>query len=169
MESLERTLAQHPFLAGLDRRYLRQLLDLASPKSFKACEMIFLEGKSANTFYLIAKGKVEIETSLLGCESVSIQTLGAGEVLGWSWLLPPYEYHYSARAVEPTQALALDGRSLRGRCEEDHDLGYEMMKRFALVIVQRLAATRARYLSFPDPTPARETPEPWNPFRDREE
>jgi CRP-like cAMP-binding protein len=168
MESLEQALARHPFLAGLDRRYLRHLLGLASKKSFKASEMIFHEGKPANTFYLLTRGQVEIETPLLGCEAVPIQTLGEGEVLGWSWLLPPYEYHYSARAVEPTEAIALDGKALRGRCEEDHDLGYEMMKRFALVIVQRLAATRARYLSFTDPTPARESPQLWGPFQDRE-
>jgi CRP-like cAMP-binding protein len=168
MESLERTLAQHSFLAGLDRRHLRPLLGLASLKGFKAFETIFQEGKPANTLYLIARGKVQVETPLLGCEAVPIQTLGAGEVLGWSWLLPPYEYHYSARAVEPTEAIALDGRALRGRCEEDHDLGYEMMKRFALVIVQRLAATRAAYLSFPDPTPAKEGPQLWGPFQERE-
>jgi CRP-like cAMP-binding protein len=168
MESLERTLAQHPFLAGLDRRYLRQLLSIASGKSFKPLAIIFHEGKPANTFYLIVKGKVELETPLLGCDAVPIQTLGPGEVLGWSWLLPPYEYHYSARAVEATEAIALDGRALRGRCEEDHDLGYELMKRFALVIVQRLAATRARFLSFPDPTPVKESPDPWGPFHERE-
>jgi CRP-like cAMP-binding protein len=83
--------------------------------------------------------------------------LGEGEVLGWSWLLPPYQWHYSARAIEPTQVIALDGAELRTRCEQDHDLGYEIMKRFALVIVQRLEATRARFLSFPDPGPASES------------
>jgi len=140
MESLQETLAQHPFLAGLDRRYLGQLAALASPKSFKALQMIFHEGDPANECYLICKGKVEIETNLLGCDGIRIETLGAGEVLGWSWLLPPYQLHYSARAIESTQVVALDGKALRTRCEEDHDLGYEMMKRFALVIVQRLAA-----------------------------
>jgi CRP/FNR family cyclic AMP-dependent transcriptional regulator len=169
MESLERALAQHPFLAGLDRRYVRQLLGLASAKKFEPFEVIFHEGNPANTLYLIVKGKVEIETPLLGCAAVPIQALGPGEVLGWSWLLPPYEYHYSARAVEPTEAIALDGRALRGRCEEDHDLGYELMKRFALVIVQRLAATRARFLSFPDPAPAVESPDLWGPFHEGEE
>ena len=159
MESLERTIPQHPFLAGLDRRYARQLAGLASPKSFGAHQMIFYEGQPANEFYLICKGKVAIETALLGCESLVIQTLGPGEVLGWSWLLPPYEWHYSARAAEPTEVIALDGRALRSRCEEDHDLGYEMMKRFALVIVQRLAATRARLLHYPDPQPADEGPD----------
>jgi CRP-like cAMP-binding protein len=160
MESLERTLAQHPFLAGLDRRYSRQLAGLASHKSFDAHQMICYEDHPANEFYLICRGKVAIETAVLGCESIVIQTLGPGEVLGWSWLLPPYAWHYSARAAEPTEVVALDGKSLRTRCEEDHDLGYQMMKRFALVIVQRLAATRARLLHYPDPTPAEESLDP---------
>jgi CRP-like cAMP-binding protein len=154
MESLERPLAQHPFLAGLDRRHLRQLAGLTSNKKFNALQMIFHEGDPANEFYLIGKGKVALETALLGCDAIQIQALGEGEVLGWSWLLPPYQWHYSARAIEPTQVIALDGAALRALCEQDHDLGYEMMKRFALVIVQRLAATRARFLSFPDPRPA---------------
>jgi CRP/FNR family transcriptional regulator, cyclic AMP receptor protein len=158
MEPLERPLAQHAFLAGLDRRYLRQLAGLASHKSFKTLQMIFHEGDPANELYLICKGKVALETALLGCDAIQIQALGEGEVLGWSWLLPPYQWHYSARALEPTQAIALDGAALRALCERDHDLGYEMMKRFALVIVQRLAATRARFLSFPDPSPEPESP-----------
>ena len=164
METPERTLAHHPFLAGLDRRCLGQLARLASPKSFPAHHVIFHEGDPANECYLICEGKVGIETALLGCDGIVIQTLGPGEVLGWSWLLPPHECHYSARALEATEAVALDGRALRKRCEEDHDLGYEMMKRFALVIVQRLAATRARLLYYPDPTPAQEVPDVW-PFR----
>jgi CRP-like cAMP-binding protein len=153
MEPLERLLAQHPFLAGLDRRHLAQLARLASPKSFHALQKIFDEGDAANELYLICKGKVAIETVLLGCDAIQIQTLGEGEVLGWSWLLPPYRWHYSARATEPTQVIALDGATLRKLCEQDHDLGYEMMRRFALVIVQRLAATRARFLNFRDPGP----------------
>jgi CRP-like cAMP-binding protein len=157
MKSLERPLAQHAFLAGLDKRYLRQLTELACNKSFQAQEMIFHEGIQANEFYLLCKGRVALETALLGCDAIPIQTLGEGEVLGWSWLLPPYQWHYSARAIEPTQVIALDGAALRTLCEQDHDLGYEMMKRFALVIVQRLAATRARFLSFPDPHPAHES------------
>jgi CRP-like cAMP-binding protein len=160
MESLKQTLAQHPFLAGLDPRYLGQLAAHATPKRFEALQMIFHEGDPANEWYLICQGKVGIETALFGCDGIRIETLGAGEVLGWSWILPPYELHYSARAIEPTQAIALDGKALVARFEKDHDLGYEMMKRFALVIVHRLAATRARSLKFPDPTPAKETYEP---------
>ena len=164
MESLEGALAQHPFLAKLDRRHLRQLTDLASPKSFAAQQMIFHEGQPANEFYLVCGGKVGIETALFGCDAIVIQTQSAGDVVGWSWLLPPYQWHYSARALEPTEVIALDGKALRARCEEDHGLGYEFMKRFALVIVQRLVATRAQMLHIPDHAAPQEVPDPW-PFR----
>ena len=92
----------------------------------------------------------------VGCDGIRIDNLGPGEVLGWSWILPPYELHYSARALEPTEVIALDGKGLVALFEKDHDLGYEMMKRFAQVIVRRLAATRARTVKLPDPTPAEE-------------
>jgi CRP/FNR family cyclic AMP-dependent transcriptional regulator len=161
METLERTLARHPFLAGLGHRALGQLARIASPRTFPAHHLIFHEGDPADECYLIAKGKVGIETAVLGCDGIVLQTLGAGEVLGWSWLLPPHEFHYSARALEATEAVALDGKALRDCCDKDHDLGYELMKRFAVVIVQRLAATRARLLHFPDPAPAREVPDVW--------
>jgi CRP-like cAMP-binding protein len=141
----------------MDERCLGPLAGLASPKSFEAGQIIFHEGDPARECYLICKGKVAIETAMMGCGGIQIETLGEGEVLGWSWLLPPYELHYSARAMEPTQAIALDGKALRGRCEQDHDLGYELMKRFAVVIARRLAATRARFTSFPDHAPVDES------------
>src|SRR5262249_2650880 len=116
-----------------------------------------------NECYLVCRGKVGIETAVLGCEAVVIQTQAAGDVVGWSWLLPPYEWHYDARALEPTEVIALDGKALRGRSEEDHDLGYEIMKRFARVIVRRPVATRERLLHFPDSTAPQQVPDPW-PF-----
>jgi len=162
VESLERTVAQHRFLADLDKRHLQRLARFASNRSFKALEMIFSEGDEANECYLIGNGRVALEMPLLGCEGIRIQELGEGDVLGWSWLLPPYQWHFSARAVEPTQVIALDGRALRTRCEEDHDLGYELLKRFSQVVVQRLVATRMHFLNFSGPRP---TYEPAVPVR----
>jgi CRP-like cAMP-binding protein len=158
MEPLEQTLAQHPFLAGLDSRYLRQLACFASGKQFKPLQMIFYEGDDAKQFYLIREGKVAIEMPMLGCDAIQIQVLGPGDALGWSWLLPPYHWHFSARAVEPTQVIALDGQALRAKCEADHHLGYEVLKRFAQVVVQRLEATRTRVLNLPGAEPASEGP-----------
>jgi CRP/FNR family transcriptional regulator, cyclic AMP receptor protein len=160
MQSLEQTLAQHPFLAGLDRRYLGQLAAHATSKRFEAHQMIFREGQPAKEWYLICQGQVGIETALLGCDGIRIDSLGPGEVLGWSWILPPYELHYSARALQPTEVIALDGKKVIALFEKDHDLGYEMMKRFAQVIVRRLAATRARSVRLPDPSPAEEATGP---------
>ena len=151
MESFKQSLSQHPFFQGLDSGHLRKLARIASSKSFPAHQMIFYEGEKANEFYLISEGKVAIEMPLFGCEDIQIQTLGKGDVLGWSWLFPPYQWHFSARTLEPTQAIAMDGESLRTLCEEDHHLGYDVVKRFAQVMVQRLEATRVRFLSFPDP------------------
>ena len=149
MESLERALAQHPFLADLDRRYLQRLVRFVSKRSFKALQMLFHEGDEANECYLICEGRVALEMPILGCDAIRIQDVAEGEVLGWSWLLPPYQWHFSARAVAPTQVIALDGRALRNRFEEDHDLGYELLKRVAQVVVQRPEATRLRVLNLP--------------------
>jgi CRP-like cAMP-binding protein len=158
MQSLEQALAEHPFLTGVDHRYLGRLAAHATLKGFVAHQMIFHEGHPAKEWYLLRGGKVAIETVLLGCDGIRIDTLGPGEVLGWSWILPPYELHYSARALEPTEVIALDGKALVALFEQDHDLGYEMMKRFAQVIARRLAATRARAVKLPAPTAAEEAP-----------
>ena len=77
---------------------------------------------------------------------MAIQSLKEGEVLGWSWMIPPYKWHFDARAFDLTRAIALDGACLREKCEEDHDLGYELMSRFALIIAQRLEATRLQLM-----------------------
>jgi CRP-like cAMP-binding protein len=75
-----------------------------------------------------------------------LATLGEGEILGWSWLLPPYQWKLHAHALEPTRAIALDGKCLRAKCEQNHDLGYEILKRFAQIMEQRLEATRLQLL-----------------------
>jgi CRP/FNR family cyclic AMP-dependent transcriptional regulator len=145
-ESLERILGEHPFFKGLKKAYLQLFVDCASNVRFNAGETIFREGEDADKFYLIRQGKVALETSAPQRGSVIIQTLGEGEVLGWSWLVAPYRWRFSARATELTRAIALDGKCLRGNSEEDHDLGYELMKRAAQIMEQRLQATRLQLL-----------------------
>jgi CRP-like cAMP-binding protein len=144
VESLERVLAQYSFFKGLDERHLRQLAECASHKRFNASQVIFHEGGDADQCYLIQQGLVAIETPMLGCEAIQVEALGEGEIVGWSWLLPPYHWHFTARAIEPTQAIALDGKALRARCDQDHSLGYELLKRFAQVVMHRLEATRSQ-------------------------
>jgi CRP-like cAMP-binding protein len=146
METLEPILAQHPFLKELEPRHLRILVGCASNVRFNAGQILFHEGEEANQFYMIRQGKVAVEILAPELGPITIQTVGEGDVLGWSWLIPPYRWRFDARAVELTRAITLDGKCLRQKSEEDHDLGYELLKRFSGIIVERLEAARLQLL-----------------------
>lgn len=146
METLERIIAEHPFFAGLDNGFTRLMVSCASNVRFKTGEYILREGDPANTFYLIREGKVAVELFAPQHKPIIVSTLGVGEILGWSWLLPPFQWKFNARAVEDTRVIALDGKCLRSKCEENHDLGYEVLKRFAQIIERRLEGTRLQLL-----------------------
>jgi CRP/FNR family cyclic AMP-dependent transcriptional regulator len=141
--------ARHPFLTGLTSHQYRLLTDCAMMTNFEPGELIFREGDPANRFYLIQSGKVALESCASRDGVTLIQTVGAGEVLGWSWLFPPYYWHFDARAVEATKAIFFYGTPLRAECEADHDLGYELIRRMAEVMMQRLQATRRQLLHLP--------------------
>jgi CRP-like cAMP-binding protein len=104
------------------------------------------EGEEANQFYLIRQGQVAIEISPPQKRAIVVDTIGEGEILGWSWLLPPYHWKFHARATEAVRAIALDGKCLRTKCEQNHDLGYELLKRFSQIMSRRLDATRLQLL-----------------------
>ena len=146
MRTLEPIIAEHPFFRGLKPEHLQVVVGCASNVRFNAETFIFREGEEAKQFYLIRQGRVGLEIYVPERGPVTIQTISAGDVLGWSWLFPPYRWHFDARALELTRAIAFDGECLRTKCEEDHDLGYELMKRFAHIIMQRLQATRIQLL-----------------------
>lgn len=116
------------------------------PTRFKADELIFREGDVANRFYLIVAGKVALESPDSNGRVVLLQTVGNSELLGWSWMFSSYIWHLHARAVEPTEAIFFYGTRLRELCETDHGLGYEMFKRVAEVMMQRLQRTRGLLL-----------------------
>lgn len=147
METLRVLVAQHSFAKGLDARYLDLLEGCASNVVFKAGEFIFREDQDADNFYLIRHGKVALEVYSPESGAIPITTVGKGDVLGWTWLFPPYRAQFDARAIELTRALVLDGKCLRRKCEQDHELGYELMKRVAQIVVQRLEATRLQLLN----------------------
>jgi len=146
METLEPILAKHPFLKGLEPRHLKILVGCASNVRFSAGQFLFHEGEEANEFYMIREGKVAVQIQGAERGPIIVQTIGEGEVLGWGWLIPPYRWRFDGKALELTRAIALDGKCLRTKSEEDHDLGYELLKRFAGIIVQRLEATRLQLL-----------------------
>jgi CRP-like cAMP-binding protein len=146
LKTLEAVLAEHPFLNGMKPEHLATLAASAMQTDFAPGELIFREGEIANRFYLIEHGKVALEAPTLESGVVPIQMLGDSDVLGWSWLFPPYYWHFNARAVEPTAAIFLYGTRLREQCEQDHEFGYELMKRVCQVLIQRLQATRQKLL-----------------------
>ncbi len=146
MENLENILKEHPFLKGMTSKHIKLLVGCASNVAFKAGEYIFREGEDAEKFYFVRHGRVVVETFVPQKGAILIRSRHEGEILGWSWLVPPYKWHFDARAIEVTRAIALDGKCLRQKCEEDHDLGYEIMKRFALIIAERLEATRLQLM-----------------------
>ncbi|HET6414046.1 MAG TPA: cyclic nucleotide-binding domain-containing protein [Anaeromyxobacter sp.] len=140
METLERIIAEHPFFSGLESYYLGLLVGCAKNVRFEAGTYIFKEGEEANEFYLIRAGKVALEIFAPQRKPIIVSTRGEGQVVGWSWLLPPYQWRFHCRAVENTRAFALDGKCLRAKCEQNHDLGYELLKRFAQVIEEQVVA-----------------------------
>jgi len=146
MQTLEPILAEHPFLKGLESQYIKLLVGCASNVRFNAGQHIFREGEEANQFYMIRQGKVAIEILAAERGPIIVETIGEGDVLGWSWLIPPYRWRFDARALELTRAIALDGKCLRAKSEEDHNLGYELLKRFSSIIVDRFEATRLQLL-----------------------
>jgi CRP-like cAMP-binding protein len=134
--------AEHPFLKGFKTQHLQLLAANALPAHFQAGEVIFREGEMANRFYLLTEGAVVLETYAKDRSGTLVDKIGAGDVLGWSWLFPPYYWRMDARAVEPTNAIFFYGTRLRLEAEQDHDLGYELMRRVAAVAIHRLQAAR---------------------------
>ena len=146
METLEPILAEHPFFSGLERKYLQLVTGCAANVRFERGEYLFRDGEEANQFYVIREGRVALQIFIPGSGPQAIDTYSKGEVVGWSWLLPPYHWHYDARATESVRAISLDGKCLREKCQDDHDLGFELVTRFAHLIDKRLDATRLQLL-----------------------
>lgn len=142
LTSIAESLAAVPSFEGIPRKYLDLISGCASNIHFQQGKFILLEGREARHFYVIREGKVAIETAAGNRNAITIETLTAGDVLGWSWLVPPYRWQFDARAVTAVSAIAFDAVCLREKCELDTDFGYEILKRFAEIMSQRLTATR---------------------------
>jgi len=146
IQTLEPSIHELPFFSDLADPHLKLLMSCAENVHFPAQHYIFREGDPANKFYVIRDGLVSVELYIPGRGVAIVQTVGQGEVVGWSWVSPPYRWHFEARTLLETSALVFDANWLRSKWKEDHDFGYEMMKRFADVIATRLDATRLQLL-----------------------
>lgn len=146
MKTLEDLLGEHPFFEGLDPQHIHLIAGCASNVVFEEGEQIFKEGDDANYFYVVRHGRVALDVFVPRRGPVTILSVEDGDVLGWSWMFPPYKWHFDARAVELTRAAAFDARCLREKYEQDPKLGFEMMKRFAQVMLDRMNVSRLQLL-----------------------
>jgi CRP/FNR family cyclic AMP-dependent transcriptional regulator len=154
MQTMEEVLGSHPFFAGLNAGAMRLIAGCASNVHFAEGEFLFEEGHEANQFWVIRRGRVAMQLESPGQGAIVTDTMDEGEVVGWSWLVPPYRFFADGRAVTPVSATALDGACLRGKCEADPELGYQLLKRVTSVMYQRLQSTRIRLLDLYGTQPA---------------
>jgi CRP-like cAMP-binding protein len=146
MNTLEPILKQHPFFAGLADADLALITGCAKNVRFNAGDSLAKEGQPADEFFLLREGRVAVGIPSPQGGRVLVETLDAGEVVGWSWLFPPYAWQFDVTAITPVRALSLDGLCLRRKCDADPRLGYDLMKRFSRVMGDRLDATRLQLL-----------------------
>jgi len=146
MRTLRQYLPEHPFFAGLDDASMDLVVGCAQNVRFRAGEVLFRTGEPANTFFVIREGRVALDVHDPRRGSLQVAGAEAGEVVGWSWLVPPHRWVFDARAVTPVRAVALDGACLREKCATDPALGYALMQRVAHVMYERLQDARIRLL-----------------------
>jgi CRP-like cAMP-binding protein len=146
MQTIDELVRDSPALQALAPEHRDTVAGCAKNCVFQPGERIMREGDPADSFYVIREGAVAIETEVPGRGAVVMQTLHDGELLGWSWLVPPYRTAFDARSLGTTHAIALDGACLRGKCDADPALGYDLMKLISTVFVERLKDTRLRLL-----------------------
>lgn len=146
MRTLDALITESPVFDGLEPEQLELIAGCASNVGFAEGERLFREGDPADTFYLVRHGLVALDAYIPNRGQVTVETVGGGEVVGWSWLVPPYRWHFTGRAVEPVRAVQFDAACLRGKCDEDARLCSELLKRFSQVLVARLQATRLQLM-----------------------
>ena len=147
MITVEEMISTHRFFQGMNPEHLHFIAGCASNVSVNAGDYIFHEGEAAESFYMIRHGMVAIETYDHRKGPVQLQTVMEDNVLGWSWLFAPYKWQNDAHAMTLVRMTAFDGKCLREKCDADHDLGYELMKRFAHVLLEHLRATRLQAMN----------------------
>ena len=145
-EDFREAVRRHPFLEGLDPAFLDEMVRLGVERRFRVDEHLAREGAPANVLYILLEGKVALEVGAADHPALTVQTVGAGEVLGWSWLVAPHRWRFDARAVKPVHAVEIAGGALRRLLSEHPDWGYQFLLRFLPVLAERLENTRIQLL-----------------------
>ena len=135
-------LAGNPFFEGLDRDVLTFLASHAQSRALAADEVLFPYGAPADAFYLVRSGRIKVEVAAITGLPLGLQELEPGAVLGWSWLIPPYRWHFQARAVTDSEVLVFDGAAILQRCEQEPAFGFALLKRFSQLMSERMEQAR---------------------------
>ena len=146
MQTIDELIASAHVFAGLERGQLEVIAGCGRNEHVERGAFLLREGDPADRFFLIRRGAVAIEVHAPGRGALTIETLHAGDAVGLSWLFEPYRWHLDARALEPCALIGFDAGCLRGKLEVDHNLGYELMRRFTANLLERLQATRLQLL-----------------------
>jgi CRP-like cAMP-binding protein len=146
VQTIEQLLAEAAAFNGMSQSQLSLIGGCAQNRVFEDGEYLMQEGEAADSFYVIRLGRVALEIFVPQRGAVTIETIDEGGLVGWSWLVPPFHVHLDARALGSVHVVAFDAACLRGKADADPELGYELMRRFIPVIVERLQATRVQML-----------------------
>ena len=146
MQSVEQLIAELPIFAGLPPEDLTLIAGCARTMQAAAGDDLFREGDPADAFFVVRHGAIALEAHTPSGSPLVIETMHAGDVVGWSWLVPPYRWNFDGRAVEDMRGISFDAVCLRGKSDADPRLGYELLRRFAGLMLERLQATRLRLL-----------------------
>ena len=146
MKELKELLIEHPFFKRMEVAHIELIAGCGKNEHYDEGAYLFKEGAPADYFYIIRQGHLALESTCPGKGAITLETLNENEVVGWSWLFEPYRWSYSGRAIQDCRVTALDGKCLRGKCENDPILGYELLKRFSKIIISRLQESRLQIL-----------------------
>ena len=144
--SFKEKIGTNALFAGLSASQLEFMLDHAKETEIKAGDLLFRQGAHADRFYLVLSGQVVVEVPAIYGPALELQHLGKDQVLGWSWLISPYRWDFQAAAVKDSVVVEFDGEVILERCEIDAEFGYSLLKRFTVLMSERLTAARQKMM-----------------------
>jgi CRP/FNR family transcriptional regulator, cyclic AMP receptor protein len=146
-QSTAEYLSAHEFFSEFSDDVLKFLCECSSMRKIKKGEILFLQGEHADKFYVIRNGRISLQMPAIMGPTLEIQTLDKDQVLGWSWLISPYQWNYQTKAEEDSELLQFDGAAILARCEQEPKFGYELLKKFAALMSIGLNAARQKMMN----------------------